>query len=100
MMKAGFLATYYGKDEHAIMPAFIKDKKIIRVEPNVFESKYGTKAYTIKEVTIPKTITNISNEAFSGCVNLKTIYIESGSTLEIPTSSPWGAPNATVVEID
>ena len=32
----------------------------------------------------------------NGCTNLTNIYIEAGSTLTIPETTPWGAPNATV----
>ena len=62
--------------------------------------RYAFKGCTgLTEIRIPKSVTSMENSIFIGCTNLKNIYVEEGTTLTIPETTPWGAPNATVTVV-
>lgn len=52
----------------------------------------------LTSVTIPDSVTSIGEFAFTGCQSLAKIIFKNRQPSQIPSGSPWGAPNTTVIE--
>ena len=49
-------------------------------------------------VTISNSVTSIGYRAFYDCSNLAKIIFKNRQLSQIPSGSPWDAPNTTVIE--
>ncbi len=66
--ETAILTEYIGSDKDVIIPEDISNAKIIAIGLGAFKGK------NIESVEIPKGVKTISDEAFSGCVSLKSLY--------------------------
>lgn len=75
--------------------------KLSNVQISNTVTKIGSFAgcLALENITIPNSVTTIQNGAFASCNKLANIYFKKG-TNSIPAGKPWGAPSATVTEID
>lgn len=71
LISGGMLLEYTGNAEEIVIPETVTD----------IVSGFKNKTKIVK-VTIPKTVKNIGQDAFSGCSGLKEVVFGSGSTLE------------------
>lgn len=65
-----------------------------------FEAK-GTfeNCTSLTEITIPNSVKKIGNTAFKGCTSLTSITFEAGPNT-VPEGFPWGATNATLIDLN
>ena len=61
------------KTEHVIVPEYYNGKPVTSIEFWAFQNNT-----TIKEITLPSTLTTIRERAFEGCTNLEKIYFSEG----------------------
>ena len=67
------IMRYCGEDGVDMnIPDKLDDKSVTALDKDVFESYYG-----IKSITIPKSVTSISNDVFSWCDSLEKIEVDS-----------------------
>ncbi len=83
---------YKGNGGAVTIPATVNSKPVTRIDSDVFQ---GNRTFT--SITISENITGIGHRAFEGCTALKTLNINSGSTLHIGRMAFAGCPALTTI---
>ena len=63
------IVGYNGKDEKVEIPSELDDCKVTSIDAEAFKD-----CDTLKDITIPKSITSIGEKAFDGCTGLEKAY--------------------------